>query len=218
MKLILDGEPIAQIRMKYSGRHGIGRIYDPREKQKRDLKLLIGQKYDGEPFEHPRVSFIFHMPIPKSTPKKLLPLYLSGLLKHEKKPDTDNFIKLYLDCMDGITFLGDQKVMLGPCIKLYHPYPKTIIIMNETTEILSPLEVDPLTWFALYGKESGKCSYVEMNSLDGSYTPDRLIPALSYDSSYPRQTIDTLERVPLVPQILAQANLVSSSNPHHLDF
>src|SRR5881396_3796178 len=113
MKLVLDGDPVCQIRMKYSGRNGIGRIYDPREKQKKQIKKLIADKYSGKHFQHPRISFIFHMPIPKSIPKKMLSLYESGLLKHEKKPDTDNLIKLYLDCMDGIMFDGDQKVSLG---------------------------------------------------------------------------------------------------------
>lgn len=146
MKLIIPGEPVCQIRMKYSGRNGIGRIYDPREKQKREIKSIIGNKIGGHPlFSHPRISFVFHMPIPKSIPKRLLPIYHSGLLKHEKKPDVDNFVKLYLDCMDTLLFEGDQKVQLGPSVKLYHPHPKTIVLLNETTQILSHLEVDLLT-------------------------------------------------------------------------
>lgn len=142
MKLIIPGEPIAQIRMKYSGRNGIGRIYDPREKEKKRLKKLIENLYgDNSHFKHPRISFIFHMPIPTSIPKKSLPSYQSGCLKHEKKPDVDNLIKLYLDCMDLICFDGDQKVSLGPCVKLYHPEPKTIIIIEETTELISSSEI-----------------------------------------------------------------------------
>ena len=210
MKLILPGDPIAQIRMKYSGRNGIGRIYDPRQKAKAELKEIIAIKHIRYPlFRHPRVSFIFHMPIPKSIPKRMLPLYLSGLLKHEKKPDTDNFIKLYLDCMDGICFDGDQKVSLGDSVKLYHPYPKTIIIINETSELLSPLEVDPMTWYSLFGKECGKCSSFEMDALPDSYTPTQLEPSQSFDGSYPQQIIDTSEQVPLVPHILEQARLAS---------
>ncbi len=159
MIMILDGEPIAQTRMRYSGRNGIGRIYDPREREKRKLKELIVSKHNSNAsFVHPRVCFVFHMPIPKSVPKRLLPTYRSGLLKHEKKPDADNFIKLYLDCLDGICFEGDQKVSLGPCVKLYHPHPKTIIIISEMQEILSAPEVDPETWQTLFGQECGRCS------------------------------------------------------------
>lgn len=175
MKIVIDGEPIAQTRMRFSGRNGFSRVYDPRAKDKDAIKKLIKAQFlDHMKFEHPRVSFIFHMPIPKSTPKKLLPLYQSGTLKHEKKSDTDNFLKLYLDCLDTIVFEGDQKVSLGDCVKLYHPHPKTIIIIQETTQIITPPEVDPLTWQALFSLECGKCSFSEILYLPDSYTPDFL--------------------------------------------
>jgi Holliday junction resolvase RusA-like endonuclease len=205
MKIIIPGIPVAQTRMRYSGRNGIGRLYDPREKEKKAIKKIISDKYTNLRLPrliHPRVSFIYHMPIPKSVPKSELPLYMSGLLKHEKKPDTDNLIKLYLDCLDDIAFDGDQKVMLGPSIKLYHPHPKTIIIMNETVETLSPLEVDPMTWYTLFGEECGKCSYAEINSLRDFYTPTHLESERSHDTIFPRQTIPTYEQPPTVRGIL----------------
>ena len=125
------------------------------------------------------------MAIPRSTPKRLLHNYRSGLLKHEKKPDVDNFIKLYLDCMDGICFDGDQKVSLGNCVKLYHPHPKTIIIIEEVNEILTPQEIDPATWLYLFGKECDKSSSSEKDFLLDSYSPAQLV-SLQYESnSYP---------------------------------
>ncbi len=166
MKIVLPGDPIAQIRMRYSGRNGIGRMYDPREKEKRKLKADIAGKSGNSPLLiHPFISFIFHMPIPKSIPKRLLPLYQSGFLKHEKKPDVDNLVKLYLDCLDPIVFDGDQKVTLGSCVKLYHSEPKTIIMLSETKEVLTPQEVDPLTALFLFGEEYGKYCSLEMVSL-----------------------------------------------------
>ena len=104
--------------------------------------------------EHPRVSFIFHMAIPKSTPKKWLPLYESGLLKHEKKPDVDNLLKLYLDCLDGLLFEGDQRVSLGNCIKLYSSQPRTVIMIQETTPTVSPLELSDLVRAEVFGISS----------------------------------------------------------------
>ncbi len=109
-------------------------------------------------------SRIFHMPIPKSIRKKEQALYQSGFLKHEKKSDVDNFVKLYLDCLDPIVFDGDQKVSLGSCVKLYHPEPKTIIMLSETTEVLTPQEVDPLTALFLFGEEYGRCSCGQISS------------------------------------------------------
>lgn len=147
MKMIIEGNPIAQARMKFSGRNEIARIYDPREKQKRVIKSIIKEKFgDHDKFHHPCISFIFHMVIPRSTRRRDLITYESGNLKHEKKPDIDNFIKLYLDCMDTILFDGDQKVQLGTCVKLYHPIAKTIIIVNEMQQLLCQTEFDNLAY------------------------------------------------------------------------
>ena len=185
MKLIIPGEPIAQIRMKYSGRNGIGRIYDTRQKQKKELKSFIADKFSNNNcFHHPRVSFVFHMSIPKNIPKYLLPVYQSGLLKHEKKPDVDNFVKLFLDCLDEICFQGDQKVSLGNCLKLYHPYPKTIVIISETEQTLTPLEVDPVIWQALFSEESDKCSFFEKASLPYFYSLKELERWQSHYNSF----------------------------------
>ena len=151
MKIIIPGIPIAQTRMKYSSRGGFGRIYDPRAKEKDALKLQIAKLYDGEKMVFPCLSFIFLMPIPKSIPKKLMPLYNSGLLKHDKKPDIDNFVKLYLDCIDGVVFDGDQRVSLGACVKLYHPEPKTLVFAHESSNQLLPSELSHEIWSALTG-------------------------------------------------------------------
>lgn len=174
MKIILPGDPVSQIRMKLSSRGKFAHLYDPRSKEKKDIVNQLSKKRQLI-FQHPRVSFIFHMAIPKSVPKKLLPLYLSGLLKHEKKPDGDNLAKLYLDTMDQMFFEGDQKVSQGPAIKLYHPFPKTIIWLTETEQLLSEQEVDPQMWNFLTYSESCKQTCDEMDHLDDSLLPDQLI-------------------------------------------
>ena len=218
MKLVIDGVPLAQARLRHFTRAGMTRVYDPDTKEKDTIKHLITLAHSKGLMLHPRVSFVFHMPIPKSTPKKWMPLFESGLLKHEKKPDIDNLVKPYMDCMDGITYEGDQKVQLGPCVKVYHPHPKTIIIMNETTEILSPLEVDPMTWHALYGEESGKCSFAEMVSLNDCYTPDLLKFEQSFHRTFPSQSIEPSSPVPLAHLALAKVWLASLSTPNHPNF
>ena len=142
MKIIIPGDPVPQARMRHSTFRGFVTTYDPRAKEKKNIRFDLRDYASRPPVQHPRISFIFHMPIPKNIPKKMLSLYHSGTLKHEKKPDADNLIKLYLDCLDGIAFNGDQAVSLGPAIKLYHPAPKTIIFINETSHILQPWELD----------------------------------------------------------------------------
>lgn len=142
MKIIIPGDPVSQLRARHSTFRGYVTTYDPRAKEKKEIRYHLKDLKGTVSFLHPRLTFLFHFPIPKSIPKKHLPLYQSGTLKHEKKPDADNLVKLYMDCLDGIIFEGDQIVTLGPCLKIYHPEPKTIIWVTETSQILQPWELD----------------------------------------------------------------------------
>jgi len=149
MKIIIPGEPVAQTRMRFTNIKGFSRVYDPCEKVKKQVREKLNTTEIQE-FEHPRISFIFHMPIPKSISKKDRNLYQSGVIKHEKKPDVDNLLKLYMDCLDGIFFQGDQRVTLGPCVKLYNQDPKTVIIIQEMSQTLLKQEVDLEMWQNLF--------------------------------------------------------------------
>lgn len=142
MKIIIPGIPIPQARMRHSNVRGFVTTYDPKAKEKKAIRHYLETQKTLETFEYPRISFLFHMPIPKSIRKRDQELYNSGVLKHIVKPDCDNCCKLYLDCLDGIIIFGDQKVSLGSVIKVYHPEPKTIIWINETTEKITPWELD----------------------------------------------------------------------------
>lgn len=141
--IVIPGVPVSQARMKHRRIGNFVSTYDPKAKEKQKIRELLGRLLPSiHSYEYPRISFLFYMPIPASIPKKLRSDYESGLLKHDKKPDVDNLIKLYLDCIDGIAIQGDQKVSLGPCIKLYHPEPRTIIHIQETIQQLAAWETD----------------------------------------------------------------------------
>jgi Holliday junction resolvase RusA-like endonuclease len=132
MEIIIPGIPESQTRMKFSRQGNFVRVYDPKDKEKKIIREELRKAFGStKMFEHPHISFIFKMPIPSSTAKKVRDSYDQGHSRHEKKPDIDNLIKLWLDCMDGICFEGDQKVSLGDCFKLYHPNPCTRIIITE---------------------------------------------------------------------------------------
>ena len=87
---------------------------------------------------------------------------------------------------------------------------------NETQELLTPLEVDPMTWYALYEKESGRCSFSEMVSLHDSYSPTALESSQCFDNSFPLQIIDTSEPIPLVTLLLARAHQAYKQSPSRL--
>ena len=154
MKITIPGTPVAQGRMRSRILKGFVITYDPNAKEKQAIREILRSKKlqqndgfqkireDEITYNYPRISFIFYMPIPKSIRKKDIELYNSGKLKHDKKPDVDNLIKLYLDCLDGIIIHGDQKVSLGSCIKLYDKEPRTVISINETRQVLEPWELE----------------------------------------------------------------------------
>ncbi len=143
MLISIPGIPQQNARMRSYIRGGRIGLFDPQGAEKKKIRAYLEQISPEEKFEHPRISFIFLMPIPASRSATKKQSLAKGLTKHEKKPDVDNLIKLYLDCMDGIFFDHDQKVMLGRCVKLYHPYPKTLIHLAERQEIIQPWEVEP---------------------------------------------------------------------------
>ncbi len=176
MKIIIPGIPVSQARMKYSKRGSFVTTYDPKAKEKTNIRKILENSRSNNVFNFPRISFLFHMPIPASISKKDRKIYQSGRLKHDKKPDVDNLIKLYLDCLDGIVIEGDQKVSLGPCLKVYHTEPKTIVWISETSNIVIPWELDSVF---LDEKESEISSFCAEDFLHDSYSLYRRVLSLS---------------------------------------
>jgi Holliday junction resolvase RusA-like endonuclease len=172
--------------MKHSNARGFVTTYDPRAKEKSAIRHILTAKKTLLSFEYPRVSFLFQMPIPKSIRKRDVELYNSGKLKHDKKPDVDNLIKLYLDCLDGIIIQGDQKVSLGPCVKVYNAEPKTIIWISETNKTLNPWELDNVF---LDEKELDVPSFYEPDFPHDSYDLFRRVLSLSAQKYIPFGTI-----------------------------
>ncbi len=134
MKVIkIPGIPLPQGRMRYS-RRGF-KLYDPDWKEKRAIREFLEDYREEESvFKHPHISFLFEMPIPKSAPKKIQEFDSLYPFRHEKKPDVDNLVKLYLDCLDGIVIHADSKVSLGTCAKIYSHTPCTRIYIQEMQE------------------------------------------------------------------------------------
>lgn len=199
MKIIIPGIPVPQARMKHSNMRGFVTTYDPKAKEKKLIRHLLQTHGSFDQIDYPRISFLFHMPIPKAIRKRDIELYNSGTLKHDKKPDVDNLIKLYLDCLDGIAIQGDQKVSLGPSIKLYHPEPKTIIWIHETNHKLQPWELDCAF---LGAQEPDIPSFCAQDYPYGSESLWLQVRGL-FDHTYaPLETIEPLEKLAPLPSLL----------------
>jgi len=128
--LTIPGSPVSQGRPRLARS---GHCFDPNWKQKKQVREIVKQIYIEEFLQAGHVSFIFCMPISKTMLKK------GGCLNlHTKKPDVDNLIKFYLDCMTGIVWEDDCSVSIGSAVKVYSAEPKTIISLRERT----PLDID----------------------------------------------------------------------------
>lgn len=209
MKIIIPGIPVPQARMKHSNARGFVTTYDPKAKEKKLIRHILDDHKSSLAFNYPRISFLFHMPIPKSIRKKDIDLYHSGKLKHDKKPDVDNLIKLYLDCLDGIVIQGDQKVSLGPCIKVYHPKPKTVMWINETTHKLNPWELDVAFSDE---KESDAQTFCEMDYPYGSCSLWTQVRSLYLgNSSLVPDTPSLIESLFVLPHLESEGKACQSS-------
>lgn len=76
------------------------------------------------------------MPIPKSMSKKERAWTVDEKLKHVKKPDVDNLLKLYLDVLTGIVWEDDNCVSLKECVKVYSNNPRTEIFISESDKFI----------------------------------------------------------------------------------
>lgn len=145
----IPGTPVSQARMKFTSRGSFARAYDPKARDKHIIRHYLQQYRTWQSYDYPRISFLFIMPIPSSTSNKIVEKYNKGMYKHDKKPDVDNLVKLYLDCLDGIIIEGDQRVSLGECIKVYGSDPSTLIYIQETKQEVSLEEIQALSLSAI---------------------------------------------------------------------
>ena len=72
----------------------------------------------------------YFLPIPKTTSKKKKALMLSNEIKHVKRPDIDNFVKLTLDVLNNIAFYDDSQIWSLSATKLYSEQPHTTITIT----------------------------------------------------------------------------------------
>lgn len=143
LKIVLRGEPTAQQRMRLFKRGNRMCIFDPQGLFKKNLKQLVefqieDYEFDGEVWNkpsYPLVDFIFYMPIPKSLAKKDRTDALNGRLKHTKKPDVDNLLKLYLDVIANLAIDDDNAVHIGSAVKVYSEDPRTVIYIRESDRL-----------------------------------------------------------------------------------
>ena len=110
MKLRIDS-CIAQKRHRFAR----GFVYDPSSKDKKIAILQIKKQFTGEPYTDAlKIKFVFHIKGPKAhfrTGKYANELKKTAPVYHIKRPDVDNYVKFYMDCMNKLVYLDDSQVI-----------------------------------------------------------------------------------------------------------
>ncbi len=137
LKFILDGEPIAQMRHRTSGR----KHYNPQSEIKKSIQWRIKHKCQlqghKQPLEGPiSIEMIFYLDYPRKRSRSDLNLFLWGCEKNTSKPDDDNMEKFYKDCLSKIVYVDDKQIISTKLEKHYSLQPRTEILVMEKKSIL----------------------------------------------------------------------------------
>lgn len=129
MKFEIIGQPTGKARPRVTrwGTHNTEKtvLYE-------NLVKISYQEQCGEYTEKPLEVYITVLyDIPKSTPKKNIPLMLDGRLTPCKKPDIDNIAKIILDALNGVAYKDDTQVISLRIDKHYSEQAKVIVNINE---------------------------------------------------------------------------------------
>lgn len=129
----IKDKPVPLQRPRFSHDH----VWDSQKHAKLVIGLQMTNQLKSQPlFTGPLyVSFCFIFAIPPKLSKIIKKQSLNKPVT--SKPDTDNLIKMYLDCASkGVLFQDDACVCMISARKIYGDVPKTIMIITE-------LEWDP---------------------------------------------------------------------------
>lgn len=115
---IIPDQPIPLARPRFSkyGTH----VWDSQQAEKNWVATYLRFLRKEEPLEGPlKLSFEFNM---KHAKKK-------GY--HMGRPDIDNLVKFYMDCLNGILYEDDKQVVSLVATKVYNTEPCTKIYWEE---------------------------------------------------------------------------------------
>ncbi len=128
MVITIPGKPISKHRPRFARRGKFTVTYNDQEGEEGKFMWLMKEQWKQEPSVNPiTLNVIFYMPIPASTPKKILSGMRTEQIKHVKKPDLDNLLKFVKDCGNGVIWKDDSQVFRIIAEKTYSENPRTQI-------------------------------------------------------------------------------------------
>lgn len=146
IRIVFPGDPVAQARCRYFKRGNRICVFDPQTLYKKKLKALaqdqvyeynISKSEEWQKPDYPSCTFWYFMPIPKSMSKKDREFAETERLRHDKKPDVDNLLKLHLDVLAQVVINDDNAVEIRRATKVYSPNPRTLVFIDAASKLLT---------------------------------------------------------------------------------
>lgn len=125
---VVYGSPVAQGRPRFFRRGNFVGAYDPDKSRdwKRTVMAQALEQLGGQAEIHDgplTLKLFFHLPRPKSLPKKVQ--------HHIKKPDADNLAKAIKDALRGVVYRDDSQIVALEVRKAYGDPPRVLIGVEE---------------------------------------------------------------------------------------
>ena len=134
IKLVIDGEPVAQERPKFTTYHKIIKAYDPEKSRnyKKYVALVARQQYKLKPLTGAlKISCTFYRQIQQSGSKAVKFAKSEHVIRPTVKPDIDNYFKCVTDALKGICWLDDNQIVDVEMHKHYDEQPRTEIEIRK---------------------------------------------------------------------------------------
>lgn len=126
----VPGIPVAQARPRIVTRGGHAGLADRKDVKdyKGYFKFCVAENRPQKPYTGAcRATVDIFVQKPASWPKKRV--------HAETKPDVDNFLKLIFDCMEGIVYSNDSRVVEVTARKHLSDTPRVEVVVEELAEM-----------------------------------------------------------------------------------
>lgn len=173
MEFVFKQTPVAQKRPRF----GDGRVFNPQRKIKTNLKWDAASQMRSQRaemvLESPvSLNMSVYVPLPKSWSQKRKNELLDKPVT--TKPDLDNYLKFYLDVLNGIAYQDDKQVAEVFCQKLYGKEACVKVHITEKTDSLVE-EIRMLGEAAVHMHEGLDCLYHWSISLAATFPEKKAI-------------------------------------------
>lgn len=133
LQVHIPGEPVAKGRPRFNGK--TGRTYTPKRSATAEnyARLQMSQQCGQPMLKGPiDLDIVVVLPIPVGWSKKRQAEARAGIERPTKRPDADNYAKLYSDAGNGVLWGDDSQICGLTVAKVYGDKPGVLLTVRAT--------------------------------------------------------------------------------------